>query len=319
MYEMKNLHLRLTSHCNKRCEHCFASLDEEEPELSSCYWLGIIKKAERMAVHSVTLTGGEPLVYHEIDSLLESLQDCKIPIKIETNGILLEKKREKLQKLKSLKKISISPGLHYDNSYMENLMQRLLRIREYGLPIELQATIVLGDIEQKLAWIEKFAQNGIHVRLMLGHNGLGGSRSLPNLHYEQMLTIGNRYAENEMISCELPGLLLGRNASQGCGWNRDRADILPNGKLSPCAAIAWNHPDFVLEYVDGDNLDIIWQTNSFLHKIRHLKQEDFKGHCFDCRQFDTCQSSCVATSIGILGDLLAGYPLCTFAARKQEG
>ena len=44
---MKNLHLRLTARCNKRCEHCFAHLDNKAPELGAKYWLGIIETAEK--------------------------------------------------------------------------------------------------------------------------------------------------------------------------------------------------------------------------------------------------------------------------------
>ncbi len=312
MFKMKNLHLRLTSHCNKRCEHCFATLDEQKPEMSSEYWLGIIRTAERMNVASVTLTGGEPLIYHDIDVLFKKLRQYMIPIKMETNGILLEKYVESLKALPTLKQIALSPGLHYEDNYMEELLQRIKTFRKNGLPIVLQASVIYGDLEAQLAWLERFADNGVPIRLMVGHNGLGESKNLPNLPFEKMLAIGRKYAEHHMIKCELPGTLLGRKESYGCGWNRNRADILPDGRLTPCAAIAWNYPEFVLDYVNADNLDYVWNNNSYLNEIRNLKRTDFGGHCAKCEQFEKCQSSCVATNLGILNNLMAGYPLCTY-------
>lgn len=318
MFQMKNIHLRLTAHCNKRCEHCFAALDEKMPELSCEYWLNLIAAAERLNVSVVTLTGGEPLIYHEIGKLLDKLQRCTVSLKIETNGILLEKYARLLVKIPMLKQIALSPGLCYEDEYMETLLHRLLKLRTDGLPMVLQASIILGDVEKQIAWLERFAENGIPVRLMIGHNGLGKSENLPNIPFDIMLSIGRRYVSHPMIQCELPGTLLGKAKSQGCGWNRNRADILPDGRLTPCAAIAWNYPDFVLDFVNGDNLEQIWNTNPYLNKIRNLKRSDFGGRCANCDQFESCQSSCVATNLGILKNLMAGYPLCAYAEKKEK-
>ena len=317
-FSMKNLHLRLTARCNKRCEHCFAHLDNKAPELGAKYWLGIIETAEKMGVSSITLTGGEPFIYSEIHELLDRLKNLSTPLKIETNGLLLHEYKEELLRLSSLQTIALSPGLHYEKSYMEDLMARITAWRQEGLPIMLQASVILGNIENQLSWLEKFANHGIPVRLMAGHNGLGSSENLKNISFESMIQIGRRYAAHPLIQCELPGILLGRETSQGCGWNKNRADILPDGHLSPCAAIAWNYPPFVLDYVDADNLQQVWENHPYLNRIRHLKKEDFKGHCGHCDQFDSCCSSCAATSLGIKKDLFAGYPLCDFYFGEVE-
>lgn len=318
MYQLENLHLRLTAHCNKRCEHCFAHLDDYAPEKSYDYWKGLILTAEKMKVSSVTLTGGEPFVYHDIIPLLECLPEFNVPFKIETNGLLLEKFASTLQKIPTLKQIALSPGLHYDDAYMESLQNRVLDFRATGLPVILQANVLSQDLEHQLLWLEKLALTGIPIRMMVGHNGLGHSKDLSNVPFDVMLSIGRRYVDHPMIRCDLPGRLLDKTTSKGCGWNRNRADILPDGSLTPCAAIAWNYPDFVLDYVDGSTLEDVWNTNEYLNRIRNLKQSDFGGHCSQCSHFDTCQSSCVATSLGMCNDLFFGYPLCTFAERKKQ-
>lgn len=167
-FPMKNLHLRLTARCNKRCEHCFAHLDNKAPELGAKYWLGIIETAEKMGVSSITLTGGEPFIYSEIHELLDRLKNLSTPLKIETNGLLLHEYKEELLRLSSLQTIALSPGLHYEKSYMEDLMARITAWRQEGLPVMLQASVILGNIENQLSWLEKFADHGIPVRLMAG-------------------------------------------------------------------------------------------------------------------------------------------------------
>ncbi len=71
---MKNLHLRLTARCNKRCEHCFAHLDNKAPELGAKYWLGIETAEKKWAYPVSPLTGGEPFIYSEIHELLDRLK-----------------------------------------------------------------------------------------------------------------------------------------------------------------------------------------------------------------------------------------------------
>lgn len=317
MFELKNLHLRLTAHCNKRCEHCFASINDDMPELPVSYWIGLIAAARKMGVKAVTLTGGEPLVYHGITDLLKELEDSVVPIKMETNGVLLERYADNLLRLPTLKQIALSPGLHYEETYMNNLLHRIVLFRSKGLPLIMQANVILGDIQKQLLWLEHFADAGIPIRLMVGHNGLGSSKSLPNTPFDKILEIGRCYAGHSMIKCELPGVLLGKTESKGCGWNRNRADILPDGHLTPCAAIAWNYKDFVLDYVDQDNLEYVWKNNEYLNMIRSLNRCDFGGKCADCDHFELCQSSCVATNLGFTNNLFAGYPLCTYAASLE--
>lgn len=100
-----------------------------------------------MGVSSITLTGGEPFIYSEIHELLDRLKNLSTPLKIETNGLLLHEYKEELLRLSSLQTIALSPGLHYEKSYMEDLMARITAWRQEGLPVMLQASVILGNIE----------------------------------------------------------------------------------------------------------------------------------------------------------------------------
>lgn len=316
---MENLHLRLTSKCNKQCIHCFAHINNEAEEQPLSYWVGIVDAAIQMGTKNITLTGGEPFVYHDIRKLIDHIKKKPINFSIETNGIIVHKYAIQLSTIKNLKRIAISPDLTYTEMELDQLLADVIQMKNIGLPIILQATVLPGNKERILQWIEKFARNGIPSRLILGHNGLGQSENLKeNLSYDDMIAIGNKYKNDINIRCDLPGCVVGGARNQTCGWNTIRGDILPNGHLSPCAAIAWNNKEFELDYVDGNNLKTVWEKNLFLNKIRNITQNSFGGNCKHCKHFDECKGSCVATSLGLRKSVYAGYPLCDYYFGKKK-
>lgn len=68
------LYLYLTFDCPLRCPFCYADGGRREmPSLSAQEFFAIVADAVRLGYESVTFLGGEPLVYAEIDLLLELL------------------------------------------------------------------------------------------------------------------------------------------------------------------------------------------------------------------------------------------------------
>ena len=68
------LYLYLTFDCPLRCPFCYADGGRREmPSLSAQEFFTIVADAVRLGYESVTFLGGEPLVYAEIDRLLELL------------------------------------------------------------------------------------------------------------------------------------------------------------------------------------------------------------------------------------------------------
>lgn len=85
--------IHLTNRCNLTCHHClFSSSPVEKETLSLETILPLIEEAYALGTRLFVLSGGEPLVYPKIVSLLEylfALSDTEVVIL--TNGILLEK------------------------------------------------------------------------------------------------------------------------------------------------------------------------------------------------------------------------------------
>ena len=110
-YTLTSLYLYLTDRCNLRCAHCWIS-----PRYSLKKDAGIpilplkktIQEAKIIGLNTVKLTGGEPLLYENIDKLLLFLKDEDLGISIETNGTLIDKASAALFKKCSVRQVAVS-------------------------------------------------------------------------------------------------------------------------------------------------------------------------------------------------------------------
>lgn len=86
----KQLFIRLCG-CNLNCDYCDTEFGaENSKEYSIDELIEIVN--QNLDCHSVSLTGGEPLLHTEF--IKEFAQKSKLPIYLETNGILFENLKE---------------------------------------------------------------------------------------------------------------------------------------------------------------------------------------------------------------------------------
>lgn len=113
----KTLRVSLLNHCNLGCVYCVAGEDElkqsnsvaAHPHLPVADLLGIIERLhEQLQLETIRLTGGEPLLYHELVTLIRGIRSIGISqIKLTTNGFLLERLAGRLKEA-GLESINVS-------------------------------------------------------------------------------------------------------------------------------------------------------------------------------------------------------------------
>lgn len=83
--------LELTNKCNLQCVHCYNSSSlKGNSEWEYKDLVSILDEAEKQGVVSISISGGEPLIYNKLWTLLEYIcNNTKLKITINTNGILL--------------------------------------------------------------------------------------------------------------------------------------------------------------------------------------------------------------------------------------
>lgn len=80
----------VSTQCNLRCTHCFASsLADSSPPLSVDQWGDIARQCMRLGCVSFGITGGEPLMYDNLIPLVKRLAPQKNLITVNSNGTLL--------------------------------------------------------------------------------------------------------------------------------------------------------------------------------------------------------------------------------------
>ena len=91
------INFHITNRCNYQCKHCFArfnqrdlSLDEAKRVIDS---IEEYFKEAQVKNPRINLAGGEPLMYHYIDEIIDYISNKGIKVSMITNGSLLTEER----------------------------------------------------------------------------------------------------------------------------------------------------------------------------------------------------------------------------------
>ena len=165
--------------CNMNCTHCSnLSLTKKERELSIEDLKNFSKQAHDMGLAQFTISGGEPLVFPNLDEIIIALDPEKFHISMSTNGLLLDSDRAKHLKSIGLDKVKISldsidqevysQTRRGTNSY-HKAIESLFIARDAGLQVCIQTVIshqnARTEATEKLA---KFCQeNDFNMDIMI--------------------------------------------------------------------------------------------------------------------------------------------------------
>ena len=83
--------LAITGRCNLKCQYCFYA-DEMTAlnDLSTEQWLSFFEELEELAIHRVTLTGGEVFTRQDLFQLIDGIISNRMRYGILSNGTLID-------------------------------------------------------------------------------------------------------------------------------------------------------------------------------------------------------------------------------------
>lgn len=187
--EFKTLRVSLLSRCNLSCVYCTMGEDEvkennlHQHTTPAAVLLDQIKKLHSVLdLETIRLTGGEPLLYHELIPLIEGINQLGIPqIKLTTNGFLLERLAVPMKEA-GLQSINVSlDAVNEDRFFLmskRNHVQKVLNGIDAaiaaGLQVKINAVIMKGINEAEIIPLLNFAfERNIPVRFLeimaMGH------------------------------------------------------------------------------------------------------------------------------------------------------
>jgi cyclic pyranopterin phosphate synthase len=106
------LRLSLTARCNLACPYCLPDGKEPAGLLNLAQRRAVVQAAVALGAHSLRLTGGEPLLHPELESLIEAVQPLRAQglreIALTSNGTLLSAGRARALREAGLDRITLS-------------------------------------------------------------------------------------------------------------------------------------------------------------------------------------------------------------------
>ncbi len=163
-----------TLRCNLRCLHCYSESGpqrHEELQLSSLK--DFLIEARQLGYSYVGISGGEPLLWQNLEEFLDFAKSSGFSTSLSTNGTMLTRERaEKLRDLVGVVAVSVD-GPPEDHGIIRGshtafpLMQTgLSALRDAGIPFTLAFTLTKHNAH-RMSWLYSFAREagaaGIHV------------------------------------------------------------------------------------------------------------------------------------------------------------
>ncbi len=288
------LRVSVTERCNFRCQYCMPekpfSWVPQENLLSFEDLFKFIKIAIDRGVSKIRLTGGEPLLRHDLDRFVKMIHDYKpdIDLALTTNGYLLADTAQALKDA-GLRRINISldslkPAVAAQiaqKNVLGKVLEGIEKALEVGLGVKINMVPLKGINDEEILDILEYAmRRGIRVRFIEYMENIHANNSIRGMHGREILErIKRRYTIKR----------LGREGS------------------SPSYNYQIEENGYIFGLIDPHKHDFCESCN----RIRLTAE----GHLIPCLYFDEAQSIAKAIKLGdidaaaaILSDVLLNKP-----------
>lgn len=343
-YPLSGIYFYLTDQCNLACRHCWIDPSHLNVLQATRYIpldlvKSIIREALPLGLHTIKLTGGEPLLHPNILEILSVAKNEKLVLNIETNGILVDDKF--ILSLKECKTPFISVSLDGAGAEIHEWMRgvpgsftKAIRsiqlLGENGLRPQIIMSLVRRNVDQ-IPELIKIAEE-------IGAGSIKFNITQPsgrgeNLHKSgELLTINeyikiNHRIENLNKESKIPLVFSIPKAFQGMhaifketgGCSRCNINqiigVLSDGSYALCG-IGEMTPELIFGHSGDCNLSEIWRSHPVINNIREGLPERLKGICKECAMKNVCLGYCLAQNYVHHKDLWTPYWFCERAEKE---
>ena len=333
-YRPYTLVAELTYRCPLRCAYCSnpVRLEGMGPELDTATWARTFQEAEALGVMQVNLTGGEPLVRDDLESLVAAARASDLYTTLITSGVPLSRERLLALRDAGLDGLQLSiQDVDGDMAVRIAGMDALERKRDVadwtrslGIPLTLNVVLHRANLERLPAFIALAEDWGVE-RLELAHvQYLGWALAnraalLPTAEMiararAQTAEARQRIGRRMEILAVLPDYFT--DQPRGCmeGWGRRYIVVAPDGRVLPCHA-AHTLPGLKFDSVAGGSLKAIWETSDAINRLRG--EGWMPEPCKSCDRRGIDFGGCRCQAYHLTGDMTATDPACVLAPRHD--
>ena len=292
----------LTYRCNNNCIHCWNRTGaEEKEELSLKDYHEIINDLKFFNIKEWIITGGEPMLHSDFESVLELLVKQNAVIMLNTNGILIN--YEILPLLKKIKRIQISlygacrethDKITRTQGSFDKTIKSFEMLKNEKIPFYVQIVPMRSNyseisairtIAEKYGAQNRFSATWLHASRFINDKKrkkqILRERLKPNIVYESFDY--QKMINQKEVSTEYDNQYMFSN----CLKNKNELTIDPYGYASLCDFLI--EDKFKYNLKKGNVFEAIEKYIPNLYKIERITEEYMKN-CGNCNLQDFCFS-----------------------------
>lgn len=283
------LFVELTDKCNLRCKHCYGNFKCENNHILSIDKLdSLINQAINLNVYQFDLTGGEPLLYNDLERILSKLYDAGMLVTIFSNLTIQSNKILNLFDKYCVKKIITSidsniEGDHDNFRGMEGALSRTLSNIEKlkNTSIEISVNTMVGkhnenNIDDTILFLKELNLPCVLDAIIPN----GRADKLGENTFKSVQIIHDLYKHKD-LNVELK--------ITDCGVGKRFLYIKSNGNVCLCPSLTSNK--FVFGNINDDNFNLLLCWENMVKHYGDLKCEA------KCSKKDLCNGGCRARAL----------------------
>ena len=229
--------------CNMHCAHCSnACFTEKKRVLTLEDLRGLSRQADELGLAQFVVSGGEPLVFPDLDDIITALDPTKFHIAMSTNGLLLTKERAVHLKEIGLDKVKLSLDSLDEETYNQTrqqsgaynkAIQGIMNAREAGLQVAIGALVTHQNcISENTERLARFAHENEMNMDVYGAKAIGRWEGKEEILLETgdidyLVQLRNQYPEVHCDFFPTYGKCGGCNAVKGAVHITKYGDVLP--------------------------------------------------------------------------------------------
>lgn len=334
--DIKVIQLEITSNCNLKCKHCRG---KESRKIKEDMQFERIKEIVEFALNnsdghglSVVLSGGEPLLHHELEKILVYCAEKNIRTEITTNGTLINNEICELLRINKVAGVSVSLDSYIDNKHdafrgvrgaYKNTINGIQLLVKYGITTNIRTTISRSNYREA-EYIVKLAKNlGVNSVSIGPIMPVGNARTIRNDMFEKpdefedfitfCYSLKEKYKQNmEVLVHECLASLYEIKENKyyyskdmiidGCSAGISSFNVLINGDITPCSMFHKR----ILNIYQSENWQKDYENSNI---VRNILERNYYGKCGTCNLKEYC-GGCRVRAEYYNGTYLGSDPLC---------
>ncbi|MFA5904103.1 MAG: heme b synthase [Desulfobacula sp.] len=337
-----------TRRCNLACKHCRAVAEDHpyDNELDTEASFKLLKQIREVGEPIIILTGGEPLLRHDIFDIATFGTKLGLRMVMAPNGTLITKETADKMKKSGIKRISISldgstPDTHDAFRGIQHAFEKSIQginiAKEAGIEFQINTTITkfnLGEIPKILKLAEDLGAVAHHIFLLVptGRGKYIIDGEIDAKEYEE--TLNWFYDQREKVSLQLKAtcaphyyrILRQRSKKEGkkITFETHGLDAVTRGCLAGTGFCFISHVgrvqtcgflDVECGNITRQSFKDIWENSQVFNQLRNL--DNLENKCGIC-EFKRVCGGCRARAYEATGNYLAEEPLCSYLPGKRK-